>query len=182
MLIGISGLIPLSSTIRDIENIMKKIILALLVLLFTGSALAAHDSGLYVEGNLGLNYDNVNFLGEQISSFREIGVNGNLGYQFTTHFAGEVGYTDYISGSNNRGWDMAGKFILPVGRSLYVFAKAGLTGIKNNDHSNTLPYTGLGAGYALTPALDINVQTQGDVFMNSGNAIGLLSGGLTYHF
>lgn len=115
------------------------------------------------------------------------GANVNAGYQFNRYFAIETGYSYYNPQSNDfrlHLLDLAIKGILPVTDRFNLFGKiGGDVGFALND-DETGPIggilVGVGGSYAITPQVDLNAQLVG---MTIGVAsVGLLSGGLTYHF
>jgi OOP family OmpA-OmpF porin len=160
---------------------MKKIILmiSLGLSLATTSAFATHDSGVYIEGNIGTNYTGIDAFGDTFSSNGGVGVNTNLGYQFNRYLAAEVGYTYYGINEGFSGLDAAAKLILPLHERFYAFGKLGVAVYSDGSETLTLPFGGIGVAYQVTPALDFNIQAQGSNFLYQ---IGLISAGVTYHF
>lgn len=145
------------------------------------AAAKPHERGAYLEGNIGTNYASFHFLGADYSEFDSVGVNANLGYQFFRYLALETGVTTYNRGLI--GVDAVLKAIVPLelgNNDISLFGKIGPAYVTDGHGDSLLPYLGLGAAYAVTPNLDINVQAQG---VTVGFAsLGLLSAGLTYHF
>lgn len=172
---------------------MKKNIISIITLsILTSSAFAAHNSGAYVEANVGGAYAStkIDFFGTtDTESASAVGANANLGYQFNRFIAAEVGYTYYGNDIDASMGDVAVKAILPITDDFSLFGKlgAGYIGANNNDHGSFDEWAGvygIGAAYAITPSLDVNVQFQGATIWNAfgDTNIGLVSGGLTYHF
>ena len=164
-----------------------KLISAIALLASCTSVFASpHESGAYIEGNIGTLYESVDILGIQASAFGSLGLNANLGYQFNRYLAAEAGYTAYGIGETGgivNGVDAAAKFILPfqIGESDFsVFAKLGVADLFKGGDNSVTPLAGIGAAYAITPNLDLNVQAQG--VTEGFFSLGLLSTGLTYHF
>lgn len=159
---------------------IKLIASSFLGLIVLNSANAnVREQGAYLEGNVGTNYTSYNFWGQSKSEFSSIGLNTNLGYQFSRHFASELGYTYYgNAGMNSVDAAMKGIVLL---NNVSLFGKLGAAYIfRSGKKSTAAPYVGLGGSYALTPALDFTVQAQGSPFIVIN--VGLLSAGLTYHF
>lgn len=165
--------------------INKSLFLAPLSLALLTSSVAfaePHNSGNYIEGNVGTLYATVSFWGDTYTQFGSVGANVNLGHQFMPYFATEVGYTNYGASSLNM-VDLAAKLILPFnvnGNDFSVFAKAGPAYGFSPDDSGFIPFAGIGAGYSVNQNLDVTLQAQG---VSEGFfSLGLLSAGLTYHF
>lgn len=88
------------------------------------------------------------------------------------------------------------RFNVPVGNrfnvvfkvgGMYPFANinatattAGISKKGRLSYDHSLPFTGIGATYALTPKLDLNIMYQGAVYVLASGAV--LSAGLTYYF
>ena len=129
-----------------------------------------------------------------------------LGYSFTPYVAIEGGFMqNYITiDTKNEGNKkqntyhtnvpyVTTQFSVPIGTHVEFISKVGLMmpfgtvntaeddePPKNETFGVVLPFTGLGLGYKITPALEINIQYQGAVYGIVGG--GLLSGGLDYRF
>lgn len=160
-----------------------KLILPIIILTTGGSAIAsAAKNGPYIEGNIGTLYASVNFFGIQLSQFGSFGINANGGYQFNTHWATEMGYTNYGLGLNNI--DAAVKYIMSIGDDDSRFSLFGKIGpafvFDNHGSSSLLPFAGLGAAYSINNNLDATIQAQGITV--GFFSLGLVSTGLTYHF
>lgn len=163
---------------------MKKILAVIsaglaLASLNNTSFAAIHDGGAYIEGNIGTLYSSFSLFDDEYTKFGSVGLNTNLGYQFNRYLAAEAGYTSYGSNSLNN-VDVAAKFILPVTNDFSLSAKIGPAYIFKSGDSEFVPLAGIGAAYSITQSMDINVQAQG--ISNGFFSIGLISGGLTYHF
>lgn len=162
------------------KKIMTVATASIILLSFNHLALAAiHDHGAYVEGNVGTLYSSFSFFGENYTQFGSVGANANLGYHFNKYFAAEAGYTNYGANALNN-IDVAARFSLPLTNDFSLFAKIGPAYVFKNSDRTLVPFAGIGASYSLTQQLDANVQVQSisDGFFS----LGLLSGGLTYHF
>jgi Outer membrane protein beta-barrel domain len=163
--------------------IVKSFICGIFLFLATTTFALSRDKGTYLEGNVGISVLQFRLFGIiTISGFNGAGANANLGYQLNRYFASEMGFT-YITGA--RYADAAMKAILPFQikeNDFTVFGKLGAAYVYDNDNHNyeVTPYIGLGASYAISPSLDINIQGQG-VTASIIN-LALLSLGLTYHF
>jgi len=163
--------------------------LLLLVFLFPILAIAQQgDSGrysrpgAYVEGNVGANAIAITIFDESESSFDGLGLNVNLGYKFNPYVAAEGGYTHYFVSTGLNAAHLAIKGILPLGEQqrFKLFAKIGPGLMFKSGDSLGVLYGGFGAGYSLTPNLDLNAQFQGETFGWGG--FGLFSIGLAYNF
>ncbi len=179
---------------------MKKHIIssisALTFSIITSNAFAAHDAGAYAEVNLG--WADASQMPDSLFEPSVTvhasgpGANANLGYQFNRFFAAEAGYTYYAKDINLSLGDAAVKGILPVGDNFSLFAKLGgsyvggsLALYAKGKAPGASVFYGAGAAYAITPALDINLQYQGasnDFLPGGVVTVGLVSAGLTYHF
>jgi len=141
--------------------------------------------GAYIEGNIGQVFAEASF---DIDGYRVgdtvrggLGANVNGGYQFNRYFALEGGYTYY--GHSVNMVDVAAKGIIPITNRFNIFGKIGpgyLFTTGSNSGSTAALFGGIGAAYALTPSLDINIQGAGAT--EGFFSFGLASLGLTYHF
>jgi outer membrane protein W len=160
---------------------LKKGFITVIFCLLTTNILAApHTKGAYVEGNIGPNIVRINLFGFSITAFNSVGVNANIGYQFNPYLAPELGFT-HIAGANY--FDAAMKAIYPFELGKYdfnLFGKLGAAYIYDGSSHEVAPYIGVGTSYAISNALDINIQGQGVIASNVDST--LLSLGLTYHF
>ncbi len=79
---------------------------------------------------------------------------------------------------------LAWRGTVPIHDRFAFFGKLGvmLFSVPQTDESPwaLLPYTGLGASYAITPNIECSIQYQGAVYLIAG--AGALTGGITYHF
>lgn len=142
-----------------------------------------HGRGAYIEGNVGEIYASIHFLGVIASKFDSVGANVNAGYQFNNYLGAEAGFTQYAFSHGLNSFDLAGKFILPfqiANNDFNVFAKLGASSLGGHGGRAVAGLAGVGAGYAVTQNLDLNLQAQATTL--GFFSLGLLSGGLTYHF
>lgn len=150
----------------------------------SSSAPVPHDSGAYIEGNVGAQFTTVSVWGNTYGAFGSVGANLNGGYQWNKYFATEAGYTLYgVGNSTINGVDLALKGIIPftAGNSnMSVFGKLGGSYLFSHGDTETLPLVGAGVSYGLTSKVDLNVQAQ--TLLGGFYSFGLASVGLTYHF
>jgi len=143
-----------------------------------------NQPGPYVELNAGVNLYHFDYFVVD-SGFSGVGLNTNVGYQFTPYFALEGGYIYFVSGVGGHMLHFVAKGILPLGteKRFKLFAKLG-PGIEKANGNSSLGFGvlhgGIGAGYSATPNLDVNLQLQGETVGFA--SVGLLSIGLAYHF
>ncbi|MBN1684897.1 MAG: outer membrane beta-barrel protein [Gammaproteobacteria bacterium] len=187
---------------------MKKlIVLTSASILALGTALAATpvDNGVYLEGNVG--YGQVLKPVGELTKKRNTGFvwNVDAGYKVNKNLGIEAGYTQYnkqkytvkglspdyyIRGTDSYTIDLALKGILPLQEGFSLFAKVG-PGYAHQKWSDNLgdsdayhkvvAYGAIGAGYAVTPNLELTVQGAGST-KNSDNvpARWSVTGGATY--
>lgn len=157
--------------------------------------------GVYADANVGTNVAYLAISTNEVdpdARIRGFGWNAAGGYAWSRFFGLEGGFMqNYIKFTDEETQDsayhhinvsyLAAKFTLPVGKRLSVIGKVGAMKprpagpIEEEDWPDTvLPYLGIGAGFAVTPNLDITIQYQGALYGVVG--AGLLGAGLTYHF
>ena len=146
-------------------------------------------TGFYVSGNIGsiADRESVDLFSFHIThaSMGGYGLNGIVGYQINPYLAPEAGVSYYRRyGEEVMVYDAVLKGILPISTRFNLNGKLGVGSYSSHNESQTVPYLGLGLGYALTPNLDIDFSMQGS-YIDFGIAtagLALVSGGLTYHF
>lgn len=156
-------------------------------------------TGPYVEANAGYTFvwATASFLGSDFSQGAGVGFGWNVagGYMFNDWVGAEVGYLQCIPKFDTENNDdsarvgggyLTARFNIPVQDRFSFIIKVGGMRLSASDKdvkdavaAYTL-FTGIGAGYALTDKLDLNVQFQGPNLIFVG--AGVLSAGLTYHF
>ncbi len=161
--------------------------------------------GFYAEADVGANvYTGVLVTNTDTWSSSGVngwGWNGAFGYAFGPHFGLEAGFMqnyghydindeDNAEGHTNIPY-AAMRFALPLGDRVALFFKLGgmyasvegsnsSSGTSGESDSLALPFTGIGASYALTSKIDLTAQYQGALYgVINGGLLGL---GLTYHF
>jgi len=165
------------------------------------------QTGPWVEANAGSNLFYLGIMGNDIKASKAgmigWGWNANAGYNFTPYIGLEGGYTQlrtkwraksantdtmYIDANVDMPYG-AFRFTIPMGDrfallgklgAMYLSAIGSSQGYTAESPKVVVPYTGVGASYAITKNLDFSVQYQGAMYFVAG--AGLLSGGLAYHF
>lgn len=163
---------------------------------------ASAEQGFYVGGAFGKSYLDETIDGNRIntdaSSYRVYG-----GYGFTRHFGVEVAYLDLgtfretidvggvgvpVSASAD-GFSLAAVGTLPLGEKFFVMGRLGyyfhdgdssVAGVSEHSPSEESPFVGIGLGYELTEALEVNI---GVDYINTKDADPTLATlGLTLRF
>jgi hypothetical protein len=157
--------------------------------------------GYYAELNAGTNFYYFGVISSDFdasaSGTHGFGWNVAGGYNFSPSHAIEVGfmqnYADYeeeddpeleVSAHTNVGF-AAWRGTMPIGERFGIHIKLGLMLLtipetETKDYWLMLPFSGIGASYAITPKIDFSVQYQGAVYVLAG--AGALTAGITYHF
>lgn len=164
-----------------------------------------HPNSWYGEFNLGTNLYYIAAFDSSSGStehhgFQGWGWSGAIGRQFSGNWGVELGFMqnyakfkddsgDFAKAHTNIPY-LAARYSLPIKQRASFIAKLGVmyasaaAGFDSTDHASspslTLPFIGLGFGYAITPNIDATVQYQGIVLGIAG--AGLFSAGITYHF
>jgi len=168
----------------------------------------ALDNTLSINGASGINSDQSGTHGQWRLQ---------LGYQFTPNLAVEGGYIDLgkanydatFSGGNasaewkSGGVDLALVGSLPLSNKFTMLGKlgaistktttswrsAGITGLPSGDESKseTKPFVGVGASYALMPKSDLRLEYEhfsdiGDAHLTGNADVNTVSLGMSYHF
>jgi opacity protein-like surface antigen len=161
-------------------------------------------TGPYVEGNLGTNLYSAGMASSKSNTITGgiTGYSWNVaaGYNMNTWFGLEGGFTrssikvDYDQHDSHYQSINAPyatmRFTAPIDQRFSLIGKLGVmyaNGSPEHPHDSAggnagivIPYVGIGAGYAITPKVDITAQYQGALYgLVNGGA---LTGGVTYHF
>jgi hypothetical protein len=138
--------------------------------------MSSNSAGYYVDGGLGFANSNVNILGDSYPYSNGFAGVVFFGYQFNSYFATEAGY-NYASPGYSL-FPLAIKGILPLGadKRFKLFGKLGPT----LTNSSVEPFLGLGAGYAVTPNLDVAIEMNGTTTPSSGMSSTTIN--CIYHF
>lgn len=167
---------------------------ALLVtlLLSTQSAYAYGDYttnehiGAYVDAHAGIILSRIEVFDDHYTESSGFGLTVDLGYQFFDYFAVEAGLTHW-QGENNDSDDTSLNFaqalvkgILPINEQFNVFAKLGIAASLVGSEEGYAPYAGLGAGFGITPNVDLTFQMSG--LLDAFGEVGIVGAGVTYYF
>lgn len=169
-----------------------------------GPAPVNTGSGYFISGNIGYgkvketisnaNTDNSGFV-----------YNFNGGYRFNKNFGLELGYTSLPNvkangrsvAKENSIIDIAAIGRIPFANGFNVFGKAGLARVHTNyvdtltdtdgkiyngDKVKIAPYLGIGAGYAVTQNVELDVQVAGTPKQDTVPAMYAVTGGVAYIF
>ncbi len=176
---------------------MKKSILYTipLCLLIAGSAMAAGNvaghsdnsfnrhTGFYASANVGTNIAYI-LLGPNSDTYGGFSWSANAGYSFTPYIGLEVGFIQgYVPDLPKANIPyLTARFNIPIGQRFSLIAKFGIEDIyaKQFHHGDVGAFMGLGASYAITRHIAVDVTCQGAEEYIVG--IGSMSGGVTYNF
>jgi len=166
------------------KRMFKFLALTACLLISTVTFASPTTHGVYVEATGGFVYINENLIGDFTES-GGFGWNTNLGFQFMKWLALDGGFSmyDMAGASNAYSAHIAAKAILAFTDRFNIFIKLGpgvmFSSESGVDSAGGLFYA-LGVSLALSKQLDLTVQTSGVTQLV--DTVGLVSGGLTYHF
>ncbi|HSI52119.1 MAG TPA: porin family protein [Ideonella sp.] len=190
---------------------MKKISMAIAAaatVLLSSAAMAqqAPNSRLYVNGAVGASHFDADCAGTESCDNSGTGARVMLGYELGGGLAGEVGYMSFgeakatvggVRAKIEAGGILLGvAFRAPFARDWDATARLGVISMKtkvsatdgvnsaSDDETNTAAYAGLGLGYAVTPALhvELNVDFSRAEYTDAQADLRNFSVGLRYAF
>jgi hypothetical protein len=158
------------------------------------------QTGYYAELNAGTNLAYLAIFSssgsDQWNNSSGVALSAAFGKMFKPSFGVEGGYMySHIAGVDDDEIEtfnipyVAARFAKPLGDHFSLFAKVGVmvpVYVENHEdkddetHMIVLPFTGVGAGYAVNDKLSFSVQYQGAFYLIAG--VGQMTGGLQYRF